>query len=48
MSDRKRLTQLGNIRALCIFLVVLGHSIILYSSAGIFTAQRYLSRFWIF
>lgn len=33
MSDRKRLTQLGNIRALCIFLVVLGHSIILYSSA---------------
>ena len=33
MADRKRLTQLGNIRALCIFLVVLGHSIILYSSA---------------
>lgn len=33
MADRKRSTQLGNIRALCIFLVVLGHSIILYSSA---------------
>ena len=28
----KRLSQIGNIRALCIFLVVLGHSIILYSS----------------
>lgn len=28
----KRLSQLGNIRALAIFLVVLGHSIILYSS----------------
>lgn len=28
----KRLTQIGNIRALAIFLVVLGHSIILYSS----------------
>ena len=33
MADRKRSTRLGNIRALCIFLVVLGHSIILYSSA---------------
>lgn len=33
MSEQKRLTQLTNIRALCIFLVVLGHSIILYSSA---------------
>lgn len=29
----KRLTQIGNIRALTIFLVVLGHSIILYSAA---------------
>lgn len=29
----KRLSQIGNIRALTIFLVVLGHSIILYSSA---------------
>ena len=29
----KRLSQIGNIRALAIFLVVLGHSIILYSSA---------------
>lgn len=28
----KRLSQIGNIRALAIFLVVLGHSIILYSS----------------
>jgi len=32
MEQRKRLTQIGNIRALCIFIVVLGHSIILYSS----------------
>lgn len=29
----KRLSQIGNIRALAIFLVVLGHSIILYSSS---------------
>lgn len=29
----KRLTQIGNVRALAIFLVVLGHSIILYSVA---------------
>ena len=33
MANQKRTPQLGNIRALCIFLVVLGHSIILYSSA---------------
>lgn len=33
MSQQKRLTQLSNIRALAIFLVVLGHSIILYSSS---------------
>lgn len=33
MSQSKRLTQIGNIRALAIFLVVLGHSIILYSSS---------------
>lgn len=32
MQQRERLTQIGNIRALAIFLVVLGHSIILYSS----------------
>ena len=32
MEKKNRLTQIGNIRALCIFLVVLGHSIILYSS----------------
>lgn len=32
MEQRKRLTQIGNIRAFAIFLVVLGHSIILYSS----------------
>lgn len=32
MKQKNRLTQIGNIRALCIFLVVLGHSIILYSS----------------
>ena len=32
MEKKTRLTQLGNIRALAIFLVVLGHSIILYSS----------------
>lgn len=31
--ERKRLARLGNIRALAIFLVVLGHSIILYSSS---------------
>lgn len=30
--QKNRLTQIGNIRALTIFLVVLGHSIILYSS----------------
>lgn len=33
MEQKKRLTQVSNIRALAIFLVVLGHSIILYSSA---------------
>lgn len=33
MEQKNRLTKIGNIRALCIFLVVLGHSIILYSSA---------------
>lgn len=33
MEKKNRLTQIGNIRALAIFLVVLGHSIILYSSA---------------
>lgn len=33
MGQRKRLSQLTNIRALAIFMVVLGHSIILYSSA---------------
>ena len=33
MEKKNRLPQIGNIRALCIFLVVLGHSIILYSSA---------------
>lgn len=33
MEQKNRLTQIGNIRTLCIFLVVLGHSIILYSSA---------------
>lgn len=32
MVRQKRLTQVGNIRALAILLVVLGHSIILYSS----------------
>lgn len=32
MARQKRLTQIGNIRALAILLVVLGHSIILYSS----------------
>lgn len=32
MSQKKRLTQIANIRALAIFMVVLGHSIILYSS----------------
>lgn len=32
MRQQKRLTQVGNIRALAILLVVLGHSIILYSS----------------
>lgn len=32
MEQKNRLTQIGNIRALAIFLVVLGHSIILYSS----------------
>lgn len=32
MAQSKRLTQLCNIRSLAIFLVVLGHSIILYSS----------------
>lgn len=32
MGQQKRLTQVGNIRALAIFLVVLGHSIILYST----------------
>lgn len=31
--EKKRLSRLGNIRALAIFLVVLGHSIILYSSS---------------
>lgn len=33
MEKKARLTQLGNIRALAIFMVVLGHSIILYSSS---------------
>ena len=33
LANQKRTPQLGNIRALCIFLLVLGHSIILYSSA---------------
>lgn len=33
MGQGKRLSQLTNIRALAIFMVVLGHSIILYSSA---------------
>lgn len=33
MEKRKKLEQIGNIRALAIFLVVLGHSIILYSSS---------------
>lgn len=33
MGQGKKLTQLANIRTLAIFLVVLGHSIILYSSA---------------
>lgn len=32
MGQQKRLTQVGNIRALAILLVVLGHSIILYST----------------
>lgn len=32
MGQKKRLTQIGNIRALAIVLVVLGHSIILYSA----------------
>ncbi|MDO4514930.1 MAG: acyltransferase [Lachnospiraceae bacterium] len=32
MRQQKRLTQVGNIRALAILLVVLGHSIILYST----------------
>lgn len=32
MAEKKRLTQLTNIRTLCIFIVVLFHSIILYSS----------------
>ncbi len=32
MSSKERLTQIENIRALAIFLVVFGHSIILYSS----------------
>lgn len=31
MNQKNRLSQIGNIRALAIFLVVLGHSIILYS-----------------
>ncbi len=33
MAQQKRLSQIENIRALAIFLVVLGHSIILYSSS---------------
>lgn len=33
MEQQQRLTQIGNIRALAILIVVLGHSIILYSSA---------------
>lgn len=33
MEQKKRLTQIGNIRALAILLVVFGHSIILYSQA---------------
>ena len=33
MEKNKRLTQISNIRAVAIILVVLGHSIILYSSA---------------
>lgn len=37
----KRLSQIGNIRALAIFLVVLGHSIILYSSGwDLYETQR--------
>lgn len=33
MAQGKRLLRLTNIRAMAIFMVVLGHSIILYSSA---------------
>lgn len=32
MNQQRRLTKIGNIRALAIFMVVLGHSIILYYS----------------
>ena len=40
MSEQKRSARLGNIRALCIFLVVLGHSIILYSSVwGLYSTE---------
>ena len=41
MGQQKRLTQIGNIRALAIFLVVLGHSIILYSTGwGLYETTR--------
>lgn len=41
MEQQKRLTQVGNIRALAIFLVVLGHSIILYSTGwGLYETTR--------
>lgn len=41
MGQQKRLTQVGNIRALAILLVVLGHSIILYSTGwDLYTTTR--------
>ena len=41
MGQQKRLTRIGNIRALAIFLVVLGHSIILYSAGwGLYETTR--------
>lgn len=41
MEQQKRLTQVGNIRTLAIFLVVLGHSIILYSTGwGLYETTR--------
>ena len=49
MGQQKRLTQVGNIRTLAILLVVLGHSIILYSTGWNLyeTTQQSLFLAWL-